>query len=495
MFMADASQEAIQRLIENSEKGLAQIEMSLPTILETRKIIVEAISEQDNDNVILNLALVVLDSILAENEIIYDISSSLNALLKATDDYPKRYYMQTLNLCFWEASQLLVGGKSDEYGLLTRLEKLTKEINQAGCQFVIEHIINDINEFKKKYTDSSLRNVTRHYDVPTKIYEHQQKLTNIDFFAKGVSQLIAIRMELSVVSSFLLNLLALPIKSALRNEALIQRRDVDLRGMFNDAIFKAFRKKNLEKIVQQVLSKGQKTLDDSYRLYRNCGNVTKFLEERYGQIPDGFKKMESLLLLRMETLYLKYDIACSVWGYLNGSSDMERSQNLRLIHITKQAALTHIYGYNEEFRAKSLWVRILALEEANNETLNTEKVEESLKVLTGNLKGDRNNSNMFAHYRYKDVYYIPARLEAFGKMSHYRELADSKKLLDVCNSLEEYTTRLLYCIDDKQKRKRKKQCDEWITKIDGLDNKIGDNEEAKESLRSIRGIIEQLYSL
>ena len=492
--MVDASLETILRLIEKSERGLAQIEMSLSSILGTREAILETIKKQGNGNVILDLALAVLDSMLAENEIIYDISSSLNALLKATDDYTKRYYMQILNLCFWEASQLLVGENDDECGLLIKLEKSTKELNQAGCQFIIKHIINDINEFKKKYADKDLRNVTRHYDVPTKIYECQQKLSNIDFFAKGASQLMAIRMEMSVVSSFLLNLLALPIKSILHNEALVQRRGVDLRGMFNDAIFKAFRKKNLENIVQQVLSKGQKILDDCYRLYRNCGNVTKFSEERYGQIPGGFKKMESLLLLRMETLYLKYDIACSVWGYLNASSDMERTQNLRLIHITKQAALTHIYGYNEEFRAKSLWVRIQALEEAN-ETLNTEKVEESLKKLTRNLEGDRNNSNMFAHYRYKDVYYIPARLEAFGKMSHYKELADSKKLLDVCNSLEEYTMRFLYCINDKQKRERKKQCDEWITKLDGFADKIGDNEEAKESLRSIRGIIEQLYSL
>lgn len=493
-IMVDASPETILRLIKNSEKVLGQIEMSLPTILEAREAILETIKKQDNSNVILNLALVVLDSMLAENEIIYDISSSLNALLKATDDYTKRYYMQTLNLCFGEASQLLVGENGDECGLLIKLERSTKELNQAGCQFIIKHIINDINEFKKKYADKDLRNVTRHYDVPTKIYECQQKLSNIDFFAKGTSQLMAIRMEMSVVSSFLLNLLALPIKSTLRNEALVQRRDVDLWGLFNDAIFKAFSKKNLEKNVQQVLSKGQKTLDDCYSLYRKCGKVTNFLEERYGQIPDGFNKMESLLLLRMESLYLKYDIACSVWGYLNAVSDMERSQNLRLIHITKQAALTHIYGYNEEYRAKSLWVRIQALEEAN-ETLNTEKVEESLRVLTDNLEKDRSNSNIFAHYRYKDVYYIPARLEAFGKMSHYKELADSKKLLDVCNLLDEYTNSLLRCIDDKQKKERLKQRDKWITKLDSLVDMANNNEETKESLKCIRGVIEQFYSL
>ena len=37
--MADASPESIQRLIENSEKGLAQIETSQPQVLETRKAV------------------------------------------------------------------------------------------------------------------------------------------------------------------------------------------------------------------------------------------------------------------------------------------------------------------------------------------------------------------------------------------------------------------------------------------------------------------------
>lgn len=49
--MADASPESILRLIENSEKGLKQIEISLPLILETRQAIEEAIKKQDEHNV------------------------------------------------------------------------------------------------------------------------------------------------------------------------------------------------------------------------------------------------------------------------------------------------------------------------------------------------------------------------------------------------------------------------------------------------------------
>lgn len=206
--MADASPETIQRLIANSEKGLAQIEISLPFLLGMRKAVEQALVQQDGDKTILELLYVTLDTILAENEIIYDISASLNALLKATDDYTRRFYMQSLNLCFYEACQLFKGQEGDEYGLLSKIVKLTKQLNQAGCQFLSEHIIDDVIDFRKKYTDRELRNITRHYDDPIKMYDRQQGLYNIDFFAKGANQLIAIRMEVTVVTSYLLSLLA-----------------------------------------------------------------------------------------------------------------------------------------------------------------------------------------------------------------------------------------------------------------------------------------------
>lgn len=45
------------------------------------------------------------------------------------------------------------------------------------------------------------------------------------------------------------------------------------------------------------------------------------------------------------------------------------------------------------------------------------------------------------------------------------------------------------------RKKRLKQRDKWITKLESLVDMANNNEEAKESLKSIRGIIEQLYSL
>lgn len=489
--MADASPETIERLIGNSEKGLKDIEMSLPLILETRQAVLDAIEKQKESNVVLELMLVVFDTLLAENEVIYDLSASLDALLKAKNDYTKRYYMQSLNLCLVEACSLFAGDENDENSLLTRLEKLTKQLNQAGCQFIARHIIDDIQAFRKDYCDRELRNITRHYDDPIKMYEKQQGLNNIDFFAKGASQLMAIRMEVTVLSSFLLRLFA-PVNKQEQNVASKKTCGFDIKGIINDAIFKAFKKNNLEEKIQRMLYKGQSTIDDCYKIYNQCQAAISFFEEK-NCMTDDFKKMESIIKLRMEALFLQYDLACSVWGFLNASSDKERSQNLRLIHITKQAALTHIYGYNDNLREKSLWTEIKIIEETRNEKLNTSFVEKLLEDLTGNLTEDKEYSQMFAHYRYKEDFYIPARLEAFGNMEHHKELMDATKLLQVCKTLVGYTTGLLFCMDEKQKQERKIRHDEWMGKLDELVARSGNDERMRESLNSMQGLINQIY--
>ena len=376
--------------------------------------------------------------------------------------------------------------------MLSKLLKLTKELNQAGCELIVKHIIDDIQEFRTNYADKDLRDITRHYDDPVKMYEKQQELTSIEFFAKGANQLMAIRMEVSVVSSYLLNLLV-PVKESNNSVPQTSQNRFDLKGMFNEAMFKAFKEKNLTEVVQQTLRESQKALDDCYRLYQNCGKAARFLDEKGCEISETFKEMETLIKMRMETLYLRCDLACSVWGYLNAASDKERSQNLRLIHITKQAALTHLYGYNEKARERSLWTKVRRMAETNSERLNTADLEKTLNELTSNLGEDRDNSNMFTHYRYKQEFYIPARLDAFSKMVHYKELTESVKLLNVCKSLEKYTYNLLYCISETQRNERKKRYDEWMEKIEELVTKTGNDERVKTALKPMTALIEKVY--
>ena len=486
----EASPETIQRLIDNFKKGLAQIELSSPLILETRQTVEGVINKKGANSDIHVLLLCVLDTILAEDEVIYDLSASLDALLKAKDDYTKRYYMQSMNLCFVESCRVFVGQKGDINGLLQRLERLCDQLNLVGFQLLINHIIDDIQTFRKGYANKTLRDITRHYDHPIKMYEEVHKLDNIDFFAKGASQLMALRMEISVVSSHLLNLLASKSRVSPQNVSPQKNGVVQI---VNEVVIEKFINKDFKGELEKILSQAQKVVDDCYRQYNSCRKAAALLEERGLNVPDVFEKMESLIFLRMETLFLRYDVACSVWGYINASSEKERSQNLRLIHITKQAALTHIFGYAENTKKNSLWSMIKSIDEAGSERLDTEGIEMTLEVLTKDLASDNQKSRMYAHYRYKENFYIPNRLNAFGKMLHATELEDPLKLLNVCKSLDKYTYELLRCINDDQEQERKKQYDEWMGKKDQLVAPMGKDEKIKGVLKPLRDLVELVY--
>ena len=486
----EASPETIQRLIDNTEKSLAQIELSSPLILQTRQTVEGVLKKKGDHSAVQVLLLCVLDTILAENEVIYDLSASLDALLKAKDDYNKRYYMQSMNLCFWESCRAFVGQKGDNNGLLQRLECMCGQLNLVGCQLLVNHIIDDIQTFRNGYANKTLRNITRHYDHPIKMYEEVQKLDNIDFFAKGASQLMAIRMEISVVTSYLLNLLT-PQRSDTSPNAS-SRKDGVVK-IVNDVVLEKLVSNDFKRELQKVLRHGQQTVDECSRQYDCCRKATALLEERGLNVPDVFEKIESLIVLRMEALFLRYDVACSVWGYINASSDKERSQNLRLIHITKQAALTYIYGYNLNKRKNSLWSKIKYSEELDAEKLDTEGVEKTLKELTKDLAADNQQSRMYAHYRYKETFYIPNRLNAFGKMLHAKELEESLKLLNVCKSLEKYTFELLRYLYDNQEQERKKQYNEWMGKIDLLAARMGKDEKIKDALKPMRDLMELVF--
>ena len=78
-------------------------------------------------------------------------------------------------------------------------------------------------------------------------------------------------------------------------------------------------------------------------------------------------------------------------------------------------------------------------------------------------------------------------------MEHHKELMDTMRLLNICKVLEGYTVGLLSCIDEKQKRERKKQHDEWIEIIDGLVAKSGNDERVKESFKPMIDLIEMVY--
>ena len=483
----EATRATIQKLISSSEKTLAEIELSLPLTMELRKTVFDTCQCQEEKPLGMALLSLTLDTILAEHEVTYDLSASLNGMMRAEDDYTRKFFMQMMNLCFWEAFEVFVG--SDNEGLLKKMEGLTQEMHLAGCELLAKHIISDIMNFRKSYADRELRNITRHYDSPIVIHQKLYGLNDMDKISKGASQLMAIRMEISVVSSYLLKLLVKDVEGLSIGVPGAQIYDVIER--VNDTVFEKFSREEMKISLKGVLSMGQQVMDGNYSLFMKCEKARTYLAGGC-KVPDLLKKLEALIKLRMEAQYLQYDMACAVWGYVNSETDEERSQNLRLIHITKQAALTHIYGYNDKTRQQSLWTKIKEMKEANSEALDTEEIERLLEKLTKDLDGDNQQSRAFAHYRHKDNFYIPERLEALKKMLHHQELEEVMALFGISKKLVGYTEELLKSIKTAQDNESRRMLEKWTNKIDGLIARMENNKRAVETLKQLRNFIDRL---
>lgn len=488
--MALASKESIDRLIANSGKTLATLEGSYADVLSLRKAVEKAKEQTQENSVVLDLLAITADVILTSTEVSYDLSASLKSMLMAKDVYAKRFCMQSLNLCFCESVCCLVG--SDGNGLLTKLEASTKETSLTGCQFLTRHIINDIQLFADKFPNRNLRNITRHYSDPIRMYGEYQKLTDEDFFAKGVNELLAIIMEIHVVTSYVLSIMRL-CQTETPSKVNSPAPSLDIQKLLNNAIFVAFEKRNVKDELNKTIQKGQSAVDECYGLYRKTQGAKAYLQG--GKIEDVaiFGQLQSLVLLRMQAVYMKSDLACAVWSYLNAESDKERSQSLRMIHITKQAALTHLYGYNEKTRKESLWNRIKDIAETKDSRLDAESVESAFKELTKDLKTDSKQSRVFTHYRHKDELYLPARLDALKQMNHRQELEEVLQLFGLCNKIDTYLHQLLTTMNKTQDAKTKKQRDEYLKKIDDMAAMVGNDERAKHAFDAIKGFINSFF--
>lgn len=150
-MMADASKESIVRLVVNVDSNLSFIESLLPDIRKSIYLIDSIKKRKNSSSLLLESLAVCEDVLLGSYVVIYDIMASLKRMIKTDNVYIKRYQMSSLNLCFFEGCSLLVDSGGGQSGILNRLESSAKSLNLVGEQFLIRHVIDDIDFFSTKY--------------------------------------------------------------------------------------------------------------------------------------------------------------------------------------------------------------------------------------------------------------------------------------------------------------------------------------------------------
>lgn len=148
--------------------------------------------------------------------------------------------------------------------------------------------------------------------------------------------------------------------------------------------------------------------------------------------------------------FMRYDLICSLNSYLNASSNVERSISFMRAYRIETSALTHLYGYNEECRKRSIWSKIKLVPEFKAIPLSDE-IENNLKVLTSHF--DSTKRNLFIHYREDAKRNISQRWQCANEMDHPKELIQMLRLLTLCKNINQYLVSLISLMNSTEKRK------------------------------------------
>lgn len=493
--MADASKESKERLVLNVDGNLSFIESLLPDIQNSIRLI-DSIKKQGNSSSSLLDSLAVCeDVLLGSYAVIYDIMASLKRMIKTDNAYIKRYQMSSLNICFFEGCKLFVDSDGGKSGILNKLESSATSLNLVGEQFLIRHIIDDIDSFSTKYCrDSALRNLFRHYDDPIKMYEAYAKLNDEDLSAKGVSEMMAYFLETRVVCEhFLQTLIPFSEKSNCHETETSKSGNSRIGELLNDCVVGALRKKNAHKVIENTVSQGAEEIDKLYKDFNYCDKAKKFLSDSiHCEDMSSFDAVEDLIRIRMMAEFMRMDIGCAMLAYLESSTDMERAQSLRHIQITKQAALTHLYGYTEDTRQCSLWNKIVKAVERENVKIDSESLHEQFKKMTTDIKTDSRHSNIYAHYRYRDDLYVSARLDAYSKMNQMSVIYETLPLLNLVKEISQYSLRVLDPIAKRQEEKRIRSIAKFNDMFADLGNLISKSNVSAAGKQQMKEVMDKL---
>lgn len=438
MIRKHASKETIDNLIENAKSSILDSEH----LLQNTELIKSRLSSSNIAHYLQLLFELLSGSLLG----VYEIFSDMKNMLFADNVYAKRYHMQMINLSQYEWCVYLVG--KDHGGIILKLINHLNEQHQGFKE------LEDIAQYVRllgKQCDTSLRNITAHYDNPDKMYSMLILLNDEDIYAKRVGdQLLVHDMILQYISPILQTITE---TLCTNNKQCTYTRSVDklsIIDVVNEKVADALHnKEKLDDVIAEQIANAWENIESHKKSYTICEKAIKYLTDRqvdYSRLVE----IQALEELRWEVSFMQYDLACSMNTYLKAVSNAERSISFMRAYRIEISALSHLYGYNDEYRGKSIWNKIRNIPEFKSIPLSKE-IEDELIALTSNFNPSKRN--LYTHYRESAKLNISERWQCANDMNHPKELMQMLRLVTLCKKINHFLVLLISSMNSTEKRK------------------------------------------
>lgn len=446
MTRKNASKETINILINNAKSAISDSEH----ILKNTELIKSRLSTFDGANYLQLLFELLSGSLLA----VYEVCSDMKNMLSTDNVYVKRFHMQMINLSQYEWCKYLVG--RDHGGVIPKLINHLNESNKETIE--LESILQQLRLLGKK-CDAGLRNITAHYDIPNTMYSKLVTLNDEDIYAKRVGdQLLVHDMILQYISPILQMITEILCTN---NRECTYTKSVDkysIIDIINKKVADAFHnKEKLDIVIAGQIANAWENIESHKKNYTICEKAIEYLTDKQVDC-SRLTEIQALEELRWEVSFMQYDLACSMNSYLKADSNAERSICFMRAYRNEISALSHLYGYNDEYREKSIWSKIRTVPEFKSIPLSKE-IEDELIALTSNF--DPNKRNLYTHYREDTKLNISERWQCANEMNHPEELMQMLRLVTLCKKINQFLVSLVSSMHLSEKQKN----DEMLSPI------------------------------
>lgn len=432
-----ATEETIQHLIKNASLAVQDI---YPVIKQDMSIL--SICDSSTPA----LLKLIIEMRMNVKFILIDLESAFRALLSAESGIEKRLQLKNLRADMHESYKLLYGyGKAQQYTIWNKIGCELKTLLAGGQEkaFVLLMKVYDAITtllLKIEIGDKENRDLTYHYDDDLlKVY--QNILDSYD--EEGACrQLISVFDLLQSILLFC-DEVELVERSKGFSLPVVSKNDSSLISIQKIIADKLGEHGRLQETLKNILN-GASKVDDVARMRKGIINIKSFAKEK---MPDDTfpeaDEMDDMANVHLLLQIMLVDIASIVNGYLNSGCGPENALNLRRLTITRVSTLSHLYGYGEYERSKSLWCKISSMIPVADDAL----LEQS-KTITTNLNGlideaDKKIRTLYAHLMDKKKNNVPEIISTIEQVNPFVELKKVESLIVVTFNIQQFLKELM----------------------------------------------------
>jgi len=267
-----ASPESIEILINNSKQSIRDYERLLHKVEKAKTILGNFPDNNKSDLDILHLTLEILSGGVAG---LHECTIALSRLLQTDSLYEKRYQMQNINLNQFEWCKYLLG--RDNNGMFAQYCNLFSKCNDIATVSYLNDIRDKIRKLGAK-CKPDLRNITAHYDSPSKIYNELIQLNDEDEYMHRIGDQMEIWDKMMVFINSFLDILNNHIPFDKHYECPKSVSDLNIQAHVNEKISEEFaRRKELQ---NTQLATPWEEIESISQNYYKCEKVIDFFRQR-----------------------------------------------------------------------------------------------------------------------------------------------------------------------------------------------------------------------